>query len=84
MQRNKHILLAEKYGWDTVKCYTAEALASDSEDEKKIKKAVKESKALKNEKRASSSRPKMRKPAISQGRARLGEVKYHAQQGRII
>ena len=66
MQRNKHILLAEKCGWDTVKCYTAEPLASDSEDEKKIKKAVKESKALKNEKRASSSRPMIRKPAISQ------------------
>ena len=66
LQRNKHILLAKNYGWDTVKCYTAEPLASDSKDEKKVKKAVKKSKALKKEKRASSSRPKMRKPTISQ------------------
>ncbi len=43
---NKHILLAEKYGWDTVRCYTAEPLASDSEDEKKIRKAVKERKVM--------------------------------------
>ena len=39
MERNKHILLAEKYGWDTVACYTADPLASDSGDEK-IRKAV--------------------------------------------
>ena len=47
LERNKHTLLAEKYGWDTVTCYTcytAEPLASDSDDEKKIRKAVKESK----------------------------------------
>ena len=66
VQRNKHILLAEKYGWDTVKCYTAEPLASDSEDEKKIKRAIKESKALRNEKKASNSRPRVRKPVPSQ------------------
>ena len=30
VERNKHILLAEKYGWDTVACYTADPLASDS------------------------------------------------------
>ena len=40
VERNKHILLAEKYGWDTVACYTADPLASDSDDEKKIRKAV--------------------------------------------
>ena len=34
LKRNKHILLAEKYGWDTVACYTAEPLATDSDDKK--------------------------------------------------
>ena len=38
----------------------------DSEDEKKIKRAIKESKALRNEKKASSSRPRVRKPVPSQ------------------
>ena len=50
-ERNKHILLAEKYGWDAVECYTAEPLAKDADDEKRIKKAVKESKQLRDEKR---------------------------------
>ena len=50
-ERNKHILLAEKYGWDTVACYTAELLASDSDDENKIRKAVKERKQLRDEKK---------------------------------
>lgn len=51
MDRNKHILLAEKYGWDTVECYAAEPLASDAENEKRIKKAVKESKRSRDEKK---------------------------------
>ena len=38
-ERNKHICLADKYGWDTVECYMAEPLASDSGDEKRIKKS---------------------------------------------
>ena len=60
VERNKHILLAEKYGWDTVACYTADPLASDSDDEKRIRKAVKESKQLREEKKkaASSKVPK--------------------------
>ena len=41
VERNKHICLADKYGWDTVECNTAEPLASDSGDEKRIKKAIK-------------------------------------------
>ncbi len=58
-ERNKHILLAEKYGWDTVDCYTAEPLATDSEDEKRIKKAVKESKSIREEKkRKSTNKPR--------------------------
>ena len=36
MEKNKHILLAEKYGWDRVACYTADLLAGDSDDKKKI------------------------------------------------
>ena len=54
-ERNKHLLLADKYGWDTVECYSAEPLASDSEDERRIKRAIKESKSLQNEKKARSS-----------------------------
>lgn len=49
LERNKHIMLAEKYGWEAVDCYLQEPLACDSDDEKRIKRAVKESKALKLE-----------------------------------
>lgn len=49
LECNKHILLAEKYGLDTVSCYTAEPLASDSDDEKRIHKLIKESKKLRDE-----------------------------------
>ena len=50
LERNKHICLADKYGWDTVGCYAAKPLASDSGDEKRIKKAIKESKQLREKK----------------------------------
>ena len=36
VQRNKHIKLAEKYGWETVDCYIEEPL-----DDKKIRRAIK-------------------------------------------
>ena len=55
LKRNKHILLAKKYGWDTVACYTAEPLATDSDEEKQIRKAVKESKQLRDEKKTSAT-----------------------------
>ena len=78
-ERNKHILIAEKYGWDTVHCYTAEPLASDSEDEKRIRKAIKESKALRSDKKAEASRSKAkdqqrtpRRPVSSWGRTPPG------------
>ena len=48
-ERNKHILLAEKYGWEAIDCYVQEPLACDSDGEKRIKQAVKKSKALKAE-----------------------------------
>lgn len=53
-ERNKHIQLAEKYGWEAVDCYVQEPLACDSDDEKRIKRAVKESKILKAESRKPS------------------------------
>jgi hypothetical protein len=71
-ERNKHILLAEKYGWDTVHCYTAEPLASDSEDEKRIKRAIKESKQLKNEKAAEAVRFKPKKQIRAPERRSFG------------
>ena len=55
VELNKHICLADKYGWDTVECYTAEPLASDSGDEKRIKKAIKESKQLREDGRKSEN-----------------------------
>ena len=50
IERNKHICITEKYGWDTVECYTTDPIASDSDDEKNIWKAVKECKLLGKEK----------------------------------
>ena len=55
VERNKHILLAEKYSWDTVACYTVNPFASDSDDEKNIQKAIKESKQLREEKKRVAS-----------------------------
>ena len=42
-------LLAEKYSWEAVNCYVQEPLACNSDDEKCIRRAVKESKTLKVE-----------------------------------
>ena len=36
IEHNKHICITEKYGWDTVECYTTDPIASDLDDEKKI------------------------------------------------
>ena len=44
-----NITLAEKYSWETVDCYVQEPLHCDSDDEKHIREAVKESKMLKAE-----------------------------------
>ena len=68
LERNKHICLADKYGWDTVECYAAELLASDSGNEKRIKKAIKESKQLREEKRkAAAAKWKPKKSPLQQG-----------------
>ena len=45
------MLFPEKNCWDMVTCYTPDPLASDSDDEKKIQKAVQESKQLTGEKK---------------------------------
>ena len=49
LERNKHIILAKKYGWEGVDCYIQEPLACNSDDEKRIKCAVKKGKMLKLE-----------------------------------
>ena len=61
LKRNKHILLGEKYGWDTVACYTVAPLATDSDNEKRIRKAIKESKQLRDEKKRSATANRRRK-----------------------
>ena len=48
---NKCLLMAEKYGWDIVEHYEAEPLAENSDDEKKICKAIKEGKAKKEQRK---------------------------------
>ena len=45
--RNKCLLMAEKYRWDAVEHYEAEPLAENSDDGKKIRKAIKEGRAKK-------------------------------------
>ena len=47
-QRNK--VLTDKYGWETAMCYGTDPVASDSEDEKRIKRARKEAKVAREEK----------------------------------
>ena len=55
LERKKHISLVEKYGWETVACYTVAPLTTDSDDEKRIRKAVKKSKQLRDEKKRSAT-----------------------------
>ena len=63
--RNKILMLSDKYGWECTEAYSRNPLADNSYDEKKIKKALKEAKSVKEEKlkarrvsRKSSSIPK--------------------------
>ena len=68
LEWNKYICLVNKYGWDTVECYAAEPLASDSGDEKRIKKAIKESKQLREEKRkVAAAKWKPKKSPLQRG-----------------
>ena len=66
VEQNKHICLADKYDWDMVECYTAELLASDSGNEKRIKKVIKESKQLRKEKRKSTAAKWKAKKSVQQ------------------
>ena len=74
-ERNKHILLAEKFGWDAVECYTAEPLAADADDEKWIRKAVKESKQLREEKKK-KTKPSYKGRRLYMGPSSLNEQKH--------
>ena len=49
-QRNKVLILSDKYGWQTAAAYGTDPVASNSEDEKKIKRACKEAKTTKDKK----------------------------------
>ena len=78
-ERNKHILLAEKFGWDTVDCYTAEPLAADADDEKRIRKAVKESKQLREEKKK-KMKPSYKGRRLYTGPSSSNEQKHAAER----
>ena len=68
LEWNKYICLVDKYGWDMVECYMAKPLASDSGNEKQIKKGIKESKQLREEKRkAAAAKWKPKKSLLQQG-----------------
>ena len=49
-QRNKVLILSDKYGWETAAAYGIDPAASDSEYKKRTKRACKEAKATKDEK----------------------------------
>ena len=50
-QRNKVLVISNKYGWETGVAYTLDPIAENSDDEWRIKKARKEAKLLKEEKK---------------------------------
>ena len=45
-QRNKLLVISDKYGWETGVAYMLDPIAEDSDDEQRIKKAWKEAKLL--------------------------------------
>ena len=54
-QQNKVLALTDKYGWETAMCYSTDPVASDSEDEKRIKRARKKAKVAREEKSKSKN-----------------------------
>ena len=46
---NKFLVLADSFGWDVVLCYAKQLLAEDSEDERRIHRAMKEGKIRRDE-----------------------------------
>ena len=49
-QRNKVLIFSDKYGWETAAAYSTDPVASDSQNDKRIKHARKEAKTTKVEK----------------------------------
>ena len=49
-KRNKLLVLADAHGWEVAEAYNADPLGDDSADEKKIRKAKKEGKILRDQK----------------------------------
>ena len=62
-QRNKLLVISDKYGWETGVAYMLDPIAEDSDDERRIKKARKEAKLFKEEKKKQlkSKRPSVKK-----------------------
>ena len=50
-QKNKLLVISDKYGWETGVAYMLDPIAENSDDERKIEKAWKEAKLLKEEKK---------------------------------
>lgn len=70
-ERNKHIKIADRDGWDTVELYVNDPLAIDDDDEKKIKRAQKEAERLREKKRKEKeSRFRKSKPFAKSGFAK--------------
>ncbi|XP_041480436.1 uncharacterized protein LOC121427925 [Lytechinus variegatus] len=62
-KRQKILKIADSHGWDTVNCYISDDLASDSEDDKRLSKAVREAGYKRREKeRQRSKRPTRGRP----------------------
>ena len=54
-QQNNVLVLTDKYGWETAMCYGTDPVASDIEDEKRIKRARKKDKVAREEKSESKN-----------------------------
>ena len=71
IERNKHIKIADRDGWDTVSLYVTDPLAADDDDEKKIKRAQKEAERIRERKRkekeskSQKSKPPFTRPVFS-------------------
>ena len=73
-QRNKVSVLTDTYDWEKAMCYGTDPVASDSEDEKRIKRARKDAKVAKEEK--SKSKNLRLKPAAA-GRSKKSFRNYY-------
>ena len=62
-KQNKILTVTDFYGWETAQAYLADPIASDSEDEKKLKKARKKVKANKKQKRRAAKSKRRENPS---------------------